>query len=177
MKQTKRILSMVLCLLMLIAVVPVMEASAASYTINGKTVSASDFDSSPGECWMYAKNIYRKIWGDIFTNEFSSSDNYLRNKTDEELTLTLAHLKQYVSEASLGSCLRICNNDYLHVNSDKKGHSQIIVQKDSNGFTVLEGGLSSEPYRREHYYTWSEYMSKDWLTKYKYIKYSRKLYV
>ena len=48
------------------------------------------------------------------------------------------------------------------------GHSQIIVQKDSNGFTVLQGGLSASPYRNERYYTWSEYLNS-W--NYAYIKY------
>ena len=95
----------------------------------------------------------------------------MRNLSDGELTLTVNHLKSYVSNASLGSCLRICNSEYLH-GSDGWGHSQIIVQKDMNGFAVLEGGLSASPYCREKYYTWSEYCNTGWLGgTYQYIKY------
>ena len=142
-----------------------------SYTINGVTVKYTDFSSSPDECWVYANNIYKKIWGTNFTYAFSSNDNMLRNLSDGELTLTVNHLKSYVSNASLGSCLRICNSEYLH-GSDGWGHSQIIVQKDANGFAVLEGGLSASPYCREKYYTWSEYCNTGWLGgTYQYIKY------
>lgn len=142
-----------------------------SYTINGVTVKYTDFSSSPNECWVYANNIYKKIWGVNFTNLFSSSDNMLRNLSDGELTLTIDHLKSYVSNAALGSCLRICNIEYLH-GSDGWGHSQVIVQKDANGFAVLEGGLSAAPYCREKYYTWSEYCNTGWLGgTYRYIKY------
>ena len=142
-----------------------------SYTINGVTVKYTDFSSSPDECWVYANNIYKKIWGTNFTYAFSSNDNMLRNLSDGELTLTVDHLKSYISNASLGSCLRICNSEYLH-GSDGWGHSQIIVQKDANGFAVLEGGLSASPYCREKYYTWSEYCNTGWLGgTYQYIKY------
>lgn len=145
--------------------------AAGSYTINGVTVRYTDFSSSPNECWIYANNIYKKIWGTNFTNSFSSSDNMLRNLSDGELTLTIEHLKTYVSNAALGSCLRICNSEYLH-GGDGWGHSQIIVQKDANGFTVLEGGLSAIPYCREKYYTWSTYCNTGWLGgTYQYIKY------
>lgn len=51
----------------------------------------------------------------------------LRNLSDGELTLTIEHLKTYVSNAALGSCLRICNSEYLH-GGDGWGHSQIIAQ-------------------------------------------------
>ena len=145
--------------------------AAGSYTINRVTVRYTDFSSSPNECWIYANNIYKKIWGTNFTNSFSSSDNMLRNLSDGELTLTIEHLKTYVSNAALGSCLRICNSEYLH-GGDGWGHSQIIVQKDANGFTVLEGGLSAIPYCREKYYTWSTYCNTGWLGgTYQYIKY------
>ena len=63
--------------------------------------------------------------------------------------------------------LRLGSSEYLH-GGDGWGHSQIIVQKDSNGFTVLQGGLSASPYRNERYYTWSEYLNS-W--NYAYIKY------
>jgi len=143
--------------------------AANVYTINGVNVSYSDFSSSPSECWAYANNIYNKIWGQKFSNSFSDSNNALRNLSDSELTLTQEHLKEYVSNAELGAVLRVCDSEYLH-GTDGWGHSQIIVQKDSNGFTVFEGGLSASPYCREKYYTWSEYCNTSWL-QYEYIKY------
>ena len=167
----KRVLSLLLVLLMVVSLVPMSALAETTYYINGVSVRYDDFSSSPNECWVYANNIYNKIWGHNFTNSFSDSENSLRNLSDSELTLTAAHLKAYVSNAAIGSCLRICNGEYLH-GSDGWGHSQIIVQKDDSGFTVFEGGLSNYPYCREKYYTWSEYVNTGWLGgTYSYIKY------
>ena len=167
----KRVLSLLLVLLMVMTLVPISALAATTYYINGVVVRYDDFSSSPNECWVYANNIYNKIWGHNFTNSFSDSENSLRNLSDSELTLTAEHLKAYISNAAIGSCLRICNSEYLH-GSDGWGHSQIIVQKDDNGFTVLEGGLSNYPYCREKYYTWNEYVNTGWLGgTYSYIKY------
>ena len=174
MKHSSRILSIVFCLCYILALIPVLSfTSYASntYKINGVSVHWNDFSSSPSECWVYANNFYTKIWGHMFNNIFGDSENSLRNLSDSELTLTQNHLKTYVTNAALGSVMRICNASYLH-GDDGWGHSQVIVQKDSNGFTVFEGGLSTYPYCREKYYTWSEYMSTSWLGgRYAYIKY------
>jgi len=170
----KRILSLILVLVMLCTMLPQISTSvsaASTYSINGVSVHYADYASSPNQCWAYANNFYKKIWGVNFTNSFNESSNSLRNLSDADLTLTEDHLKAYVSNAALGSCLRICNSEYLH-GSDGWGHSQIIVQKDNNGFTVFEGGLSAAPYCREKYYTWSEYINTGWLGgTYAYIKY------
>ena len=171
----KRVLSLFIAVLMIVSAIAsaVTEVYAASneYIINGIAVHQDDFSSSPKQCWAYANKVYNKIWGTTFNSNFSDKSNFLRLLSDEELTLTEEHLRKYVSSAALGSSLRICNSGYLH-GSDGSGHSQIIVQKDENGFTVFEGGLSSSPYRRERYYTWSEYCSTSWLGgKYAYIKY------
>ena len=163
----KRLLSFVLAVLMIATLLPVTALAYTTYYINGVAVRCDDFDSSPNECWTYANNIYNKIWGQQFNSLFDDSANSLRNLSDSELTLTAEHLRNYVSNAALGSALRICNSEYLH-GGDGWGHSQIIVQKDSNGFTVLQGGLSASPYRYERYYTWSEYLNS-W--NYAYIKY------
>ena len=171
MKKTKKILSLVLAVLMFVSVVPTSVNGANAYTINGKTIRYTDFSSSPDDCWNYANNIYNKIWGQRFNNSFSDSNNSLRNLSDSQLLLNATNLKNYISHAALGSCLRICNADYLH-GTDGWGHSQIIVQKDSNGFTVFEGGLTASPHNREKYYTWSEYCNTNWLGgTYRYIKY------
>ena len=160
-KKFKKIL--IVCFTIVFAISSTIEVYAiGSYNINGKTVKYTDFSSSPDECWVYANNIYKEIWGTNFTNSFSSNDNMLRNLSDGELTLTVEHLKMYISNAALGSCLRICNSNYLH-GTDGWGHSQIIVQKDANGFAVLEGGLTAYPYCREKYYTWNEYCNTGWL--------------
>lgn len=174
----KRILSTFLSVILILATLTCLAptgfatgSAVHQYYINGKYVSWNDFSSSPNECWAYANNFYNKIWGQYFSNSFNDSDNYLNKLSDSELTLTVEHLKEYVSKAALGSCLRICNSDYLH-GSDGWGHSQIIVQKDNDGFTVFEGGLTAYPYCREKYYTWSEYISTGWLGgTYSYIKY------
>ena len=163
----KRLLSFMLAVLMIATLLPVTALAYTTYYINGVAVRCDDFDSSPNECWTYANNIYNKIWGQQFNSLFDDSANSLRNLSDSELTLTAEHLRNYVSNAALGSALRICSSEYLH-GGDGWGHSQIIVQKDSNGFTVLQGGLSASPYRNERYYTWSEYLNS-W--NYAYIKY------
>ena len=159
------ILAVIICCALLSATM-IVEA-ATSYTINGVTISYDDFSSSKSECWAYANNFYKKIWDVKFGPYFNDSSNSLRNLSDSDLTLTVEHLKAYVSNAKLGACLRICDSEYLHA-ADNWGHSQIIVQKDSNGFTVFEGGLSNAPYCREKYYTWSSYCNT-W--DYEYIKY------
>lgn len=105
----KRALSLLLVLLMVMSLVPMSALAATTYYINGVAVRYDDFSSSPNECWVYANNIYNKIWGHNFTNSFSDSENSLRDLSDSELTLTAAHLKAYVSNAAIGSCLRICN--------------------------------------------------------------------
>ena len=169
----KKLFALLLVVTVLFTLFPqtaLMADASNAYTINGVTVHWDDFSSSPSECWAYANNVYKKIWGHNFTNSFNDSENSLRNLSDSELTLTAEHLKAYVSNAALGSCLRICDSEYLH-GSDGWGHSQIIVQKDANGFTVFEGGLSASPYCREHYYTWSGYVDSSWPGGYAYIKY------
>ncbi|MBQ7500802.1 MAG: S-layer homology domain-containing protein [Clostridia bacterium] len=142
-----------------------------TYYINGVYVRADDFASSPDECWVYANKLYKKIWGYEFSNKFNDSTNLLRNLNKTDLTLTPTHLRAYVTAAGIGSVLRVCNDKYLYSN-DGWGHSQIIVYKDANGFTVLEGGLHTSPYRKETYYTWEGYCNTNWLGgTYKYIKY------
>lgn len=170
-----RKISLLLSIFVFCAATVMMSATvvkaATKYEINGASVAYYSYSSSPSECWRYANNLYNKIWGQRFTNSFGDDDNYLKNLSDSELTLNEEHLKLYVSGAELGSVLRICNAKYLH-GSDGWGHSQIIVQKDSEGFTVLEGGLSAYPYCREKYYTWEEYCNARSLgQRYAYIKY------
>lgn len=87
----KKLFALLLVVTVIFALFPqttlIADASNA-YTINGVTVHWDDFSSSPSECWAYANNVYKKIWGHNFTNSFSDSENSLRNLSDSELTLT-----------------------------------------------------------------------------------------
>lgn len=142
-----------------------------AYTVNGVTVRYNDFSTTHNECWSYAYNFYHKIWGRELNSDFYGSDNLLRNRSQEELTLTPEHLREYVSQAVPGAVLRITSAGSLH-SSDFTGHSLVIVSVQSDGFTTFEGGLSAAPYCREHFYTWEEFCNTSWLGgRYQYIKY------
>lgn len=168
----KRLITLFLAVCLMTAALPVTAFAATEYCINGVTVRHDDFSSRPNNCRAYAELMYAKIWDDDFTGNFRSTDNFLRNLDDEQLTLTEEHLKEYVTHAALGSTIRVSSPVYLHRNDGRLGHSQIIVQKDENGFTVLEGGLKEYPYHAENYYTWSEFVNAHWLGgRYDYIKY------
>ena len=67
----KQVLSLLLVMLMVVSLVPMSALAATTYYINGVAVRYDDFSSSPNECWVYANNIYNKIWGHNFTNSFS----------------------------------------------------------------------------------------------------------
>ena len=168
----KRLFLIFLTLCLMAAALPVTAFAANSYLINGVLVRYDDFPSRPGNCRAYAESMYEKIWDDTFGGNFYSSNNFLRGLEKEQLTLTEEHLKEYVGYAPLGATIRISSPVFLHRNDGNLGHSQIIVQKDEEGFTVLEGGLKDYPYHGENYYTWSEYVNTHWLGgKYGYIKY------
>ena len=170
-------LAALLLLALLAGLAPAVFASNA-YTINGVVVHYDDFTSAPLQCWTYANNIYNKIWKQSFTWEFGSADNALRKLSDADLRLTAVHLKDYVSKAALGACIRVCYEPNLHshdgevVKNLSPGHNLIIVQKDANGFTAFEGGLNGYPYPycREKYYTWSSFVQEKGYTYIKYIK-------
>lgn len=158
-------------LLLLLSLAGGTVAADQSYTINGVTVRYRDFSSSHNDCWAYTYNFYYKIWGLSMNSSFSGSDNSLRDRSNEELTLTPEHLKEYVSNAIPGAVLRICNSGYLHGN-DGMGHSLLIVSIQEDGFTTFEGGLSASPHCREHFYTWEDFCKISWLGgRYGYIKY------
>lgn len=149
----------------------ICDVTGDGYIINGVAVAVDDFASEPSECWVYAQNLYNEIWGESFSIYIDTEDDLLRGLSADELTLTEEHLREYVSRAIPGAVLRICDCEYLY-GGDGWGHSQIIVEIDDEGFTVLEGGLHESPYKQEHYYTWSEYIETSWLGgRYDYIKY------
>ena len=168
----KRFFTLLLAVCLLAAAVPVSADASTAYYINNAIVRCDDFTSRPNNCRAYAEKMYQKIWGTTFGNSFYAENNFLRNLEKEQLTLTEEHLKEYVSHAELGSTIRVSSEYFLYRNDGRLGHSQIIVQKDANGFTVLEGGLAAYPYYGENYYTWSDYVNAHWLGgRYGYIKY------
>lgn len=168
----KRTILILLVLCQMLSCFAIPASASGVYCINDVCVACEDFTSRPGNCRAYAEKLYEKIWGTGFSSDFYDDDNMLRNLEDEDLVLTEEHLKEYISQAELGSAFRVSSKRFLHRNDGSAGHTQLIVQKDENGFTVLEGGMRDYPYRREYYYTWSEFVSTHWLGgQYGYIKY------
>ena len=141
-----------------------------SYTVNGVSVQYYDFSSAPDQCWLYANNMYTKIWG-VGINSTLGTCNILTDLSIEEKRLTVEHLKKYIGYAALGSAIRLTSYEGLFDAYDFVGHRQVLVQKDENGFTILEGGMSCPGSRREHYYTWEEYCRVWSKPQYHYIKY------
>lgn len=169
-KGIKKLLVIVFILLLGVNSNLVNAKAANSFEINGVSVHYSDFSSSPRQCFAYAKNVYTKIWGVSFTG-YTTTHNLLNGLSAQEKKLTEENLKNHISHSALGAAIRITNYSGLYSSSDYVGHSQVLVQKDENGFTVVEGGFSAAPHRREKYYTWSEYC-KTWSGgNYGYLKY------
>ena len=145
----------------------ILAENATTYIVNGKEIDQNMFQTAPDECWSYAQSFYNYLWGAAFTNNRFSEDSLLCDMQEEDMLLTPEHLQEYISKSPLGAVIRICNEENLSGN-DSKGHSQLLVQRDENGFTVIEGGSSIAPHHREHYYTWESYCAS-W--QYKFIKY------
>lgn len=145
-----------------------------THVINGVSVTYRS-SAIKNNCWRYANEIYKIIWNQEFSNNRNTSDNMLRNiSAESDLALNSENLKAYVSAAPIGAVIRITGKSCLFVSRDSVGHSQIIVDKDANGFTVFESniGKSSNPYSREFSYTWESYVrswNKD--DNHRYIKY------
>ena len=138
-----------------------------SYNINGKEVNYKSVeDTGNDSALQYATDMYEYIWGRSYDGDFSAEDNMLRTMSDEELVLSSDSLRAYVDKAPLGAVLRISDAGSLH-RTDNYGHSMIIVQKDSNGFTAFE--RTNE--RQEAYYTWDHFCSTYHCEFIKYIKY------
>ena len=151
------------------------------FNINGKSIKASDVGNQ-NNCWKYANAIYNKIWGVSFLSDFTGSAstgwNMLRNLSDNDRRLTVDNLKSFVSASQLGASLRItsCTSSCSQWNNDNldcghKGHSLIIVGKDSSGVTVIDNHRADNKNYSVHtrYYTWQEFVN--YWGSYTYIKY------
>lgn len=133
------------------------------------------------QCWEYARLIYEKIWGHKFSKYFNDSENMLRNLSDDERKISLDNTKNFISQAPLGSSIRIASarkdsdssfdhdgvGQTLSTGKVKYGHNIIIVAKSANGFTYIENISSG---RNEQTVTWEQFVSK-YASKYLYFKY------
>lgn len=137
--------------------------------------------SNKANCWEFAKAIYKGVWnGETFSSNRGSNDDMLRGVSYADHYLSAEHLKEYISAAPVGACIRICTDSNYNIHDgdaqgtiERPGHSQIIVNKDVNGFTVFESnvkGTNGEKVHREKYYTWDEYIAS-WGDPYYLIKY------
>ena len=175
----KSVLSFLLCLLLLASINPNLEAMAAStYVINGVSVRYDSVTTGQYNCWIYARDMYYKIWGSAGTSTYSNnrntSDNMLQSLSKEESLLTIDNLKAFISFAALGAIIRTSNDNDWGLSQDNTGHSQILVQKDSNGFTVFQSNMylgNGSTGSQERYYTWQEYINSWYNNDHKYIKY------
>ena len=157
----KRALPLLLCLTLLCStlllhVTPVTLAAVGNYyMINGKSLNCETVeDFGLGENEAYVRALYQYVWGVSYTEDFSSSDNILKNMLYEERELKTENLSRIVQRSSPGSVLRVENIEETGQSSDQ-GYTVFIVSFDSRGFTVFE--RTDE--RRETYYTWERFCS------------------
>lgn len=170
MKKTNRLFSLVLCALIVLQSGLMLgidqhtsslgfAAAAAGgnyYRINGKTVytdSVADPDSGSNNEYVCA--LYKYVWDTEYTDDFSASDNILKNVSYADRALTADHLRAFVGRVAPGTVLKVENIDENEVRSNN-GYEVFIVASDSNGFTVLERTDA----RREVFYTWDEFCAK-----------------
>ena len=111
-----------------------------------------------GQCWAFARLVYKRYWGYEFDNNQYSSDNLIRDIpiNAESRRATAANLKKYISECPIGSCVRISRTlDYVGIANDgDAGHSFIVVARDDAGFVCYDaaGGRVNVIYYTYDYY-------------------------
>ena len=132
-----------------------------AFTLNGVTVRASDEGTKgSGNCWKWAQDIYKKVWGCNFDSTFvgtaSKGHNLVRNLTDDERRLTPENLKHMVSSAKPGATLRVqsCPSSCSGFNTDgcskHEKHSLIIAEIRDDGLVTMDDQGSVHT----RYYTW-----------------------
>ena len=161
-----------------------MEAAMAqafsTYTVQGKRVAANSIDSpGAGQCFAYANQMYRLIWGfgfdeSTFLGTEDKGLNMLRNLAESDRTLTAEHIRSFINASELGAVIRItaCNPSCPNWNNDgcaahNYGHNLILVEKNGSGFTTFDNWNAAV---RERTWSWDSFcgeMSK----KYPNIKY------
>lgn len=165
-KNINRIVAVILCFVMLFGSSVVSNCDILSslkliasatgenyYMINGKTVNCNSVDD-PGtdKNDEYIKSLYKYVWGITYSNDFSSTDNILKNIEYNDRTLNEENLRKYVKRTQPGAVLKVETISDSEVSSEN-GFSFFIVSYDDNGFTVFE--RTNE--RKESYYTWDSF--------------------
>lgn len=161
----KKVIAVVICVAMILGTATVFDynfigslkllASATGenyYMINGKTVNCDSVDDGEGDNEAYIKALYNYVWGVTYTNDFSSSDNILKNVEYNGRTLNAENLNKFVKRTEPGTVLKVENITDSEIDSEN-GFSFFIVSYDNNGFTVFE--RTNE--RKETYYTWDSF--------------------
>ncbi len=188
----KRVCGILLVIALLLTVFPSLAepGSANTYLIPGATGNVAISWNSVawqgnGNNMYYARQIYSKIWGYTFSSTFATTDNMLRSLSDDARRITAENTKKFISQAPLGSAVRIANarrdSDPAAFEDDtntpyrlsngkiKEGHTLIVVQKNDNGFTYIEN--NNDPVRRnEVSVTWDGF-ANDKGTRYEYFRY------
>ena len=95
----------ILCGILLTHLSPNTQAAIGNYyMINGKSVNCETVeDFGIGENEAYIRALYQYIWGVSYTEDFSSSDNILKNMLYEERELTVENLCRLVQRCNPGA--------------------------------------------------------------------------
>lgn len=147
-----------------------------SYTLYGVELSPETLgEQTTWDCAKGASEILKKIftYPKDYKLRYNCPYNILRDKSAAERTLTAEHIKKYINEVPLGARIRICASDNTTSNNNdnnREGHTQVLVDRTDNGFTVLECAKGTKMHAAS--YTWSDYV-RYWNTdkKYGYIFY------
>ncbi|MEG1633596.1 MAG: S-layer homology domain-containing protein [Oscillospiraceae bacterium] len=169
----KRIITAMLTLGFMLSLAPALTGAAlADYEVNGLQIPLPGYEvgAYANNCRTFAGEIYRLLWNAELSSYRGTDDDMLRELPEGEARrITPENTKAYISAAALGSAIRICDNIDGNDSQGTKMHSQILAQRDEEGFTVYEGNIGSRV--RLKYFTWDEYVAS-WgrYTYFKYIK-------
>lgn len=147
----------------------------SAYVVQGTAIPLKGYpNGAPSyghrECWAFAQKVYNNIWGKSFNGFRGTRDDLLRNiGTGSAREITAENTRRFVTAAALGATIRIAE---VINGADSEGdhiHSQILVQKDTKGFTIYH---STDSRISTVYYTWAKFASAWKNNKYfKYIKF------
>lgn len=187
--------------LTIIPVSTLMANAASTYTVNGVSIPIGkytnngpcymSYDSKKGvyygNCWAFAQYVYKLLWPKSkwanssygFLSKVGTSDDMLRKLAGDysEQKITENNTKNFISFAELGAVIRIqnvkMNSDGVDLEKGQKGHSLILIQKDSKGFTTYDSNVTvnKKKVTRIKYWTWKEFANaQKAYTWFKYIK-------
>lgn len=149
--------------------------AAETYEINGVTLPLEKWPNGGraygrNQCWAFATMVYKTLWGRKENNAGGTENDLLRCVgTGSARAITAENTRRFIEMSPLGSHIRLSQVINGSDSRSRQKHSQILIQKDENGFTVYE---SINPGIRIIYRTWAEYANHHKRYKYfKYIKY------